>query len=782
MADNNEEILINLKIETDLAKAALNKTEVEIKKTIQSFRGLEKGSLDYQAAQAKLANQQAILAKNTIKYNNALKNQSAAQSIAIKGTNQLKNSSGAASSAAMELGRVISDAPYGIRGMANNITQLVSQLGYATTAAGGFGAAMKQMWSALMGPLGIVLAITSVVSALDFFAGGQKKATEATSKFSNLVDKQASKLLLLKDIMKDSNVSLDDKKKIISDVNEEFKGLNLTIDKQGKLTKTSQKNIDKLTESLVKNAKAQAVLERITKEQSKIVEIEIERSKRIAEGGVGAFKGTLEDLEEQRKKYIDRHKKQIDNSNLSEIQKKEALDKYMKSSSMKRFDALANFRSKDIEDAKNRIKELQKMITGESLFSIFKDEGKDNESGVVKLSPFKTPKELDIDIKNADNAIIQYNKKLKDARLKKELNDKLSEAKTEQEKAQIRKEYEKKNLINQLNAEEEVLKLKKSTEEAVVKTKVKNHVDELKRKHKEFITELDNKEKLKKISKKDSDALKSEATVKLLENAYKAESEQTKSLKEIEDKYKPLFELFEKLGLARVNALAGDEDKQATTLEKIEVYIDAYKTLMGGVTQFLNGEFDRQLTIEENKTNSLNAELNNRLNNENLSKDQRASIQNEIARNDEKLRLKQDAINRKKFNQQKAFNISMAVIDTYSAGVKVLADPSFIGRPFARVIAMTATIASGLAQVAAISKQKFQSSSANTPINTGGGGSSSSGERAEPTFNIVGSATNSAVVDAIQSRFDQPLKAYVVSREITSQQEMDTQILDIAGT
>ena len=80
----------------------------------------------------------------------------------------------------MELSRVISDAPYGIRGMANNISQLVSQLGSASLKAGGLTAALKLMWKALAGPLGIVLAITTVVSAFDFFYGGAKKAEDAT--------------------------------------------------------------------------------------------------------------------------------------------------------------------------------------------------------------------------------------------------------------------------------------------------------------------------------------------------------------------------------------------------------------------------------------------------------------------------------------------------------------------------------------------------------------------------------------------------------------------------
>jgi len=45
MADNNEEILLKLKIQTDKANAALKKTDAAIKKTVQSFKKLEKGSI-----------------------------------------------------------------------------------------------------------------------------------------------------------------------------------------------------------------------------------------------------------------------------------------------------------------------------------------------------------------------------------------------------------------------------------------------------------------------------------------------------------------------------------------------------------------------------------------------------------------------------------------------------------------------------------------------------------------------------------------------------------------
>ena len=209
--------------------------------------------------------------------------------------------------------------------------------------------------------------------------------------------------------------------------------------------------------------------------------------------------------------------------------------------------------------------------------------------------------------------------------------------------------------------------------------------------------------------------------------------------------------------------------------EEMSFYIEKYKQLAGGLVDFLQAESDRELTIEQNKTNALNTELNNRLLNENLSKEKRKSIQLQIAQNDEKLRVKQNEIKKKAFNTQKAFNMSVAIIDTIAAGVG--AAKATYGGPLAKILAMTATIGAGMAQVAIISRQKFQPESANTPINTGGGGSSGGGAaRAEPSFNIVGRSNNNQLLDAIQSQFDKPLKAYVVSGDVTNQQELDRNI------
>jgi hypothetical protein len=216
-------------------------------------------------------------------------------------------------------------------------------------------------------------------------------------------------------------------------------------------------------------------------------------------------------------------------------------------------------------------------------------------------------------------------------------------------------------------------------------------------------------------------------------------------------------------------------------LEDLTFYLDKYKQLMSGVSDFLQGETDRQLTIEQNKTNVLNKELNDRLLNENLSKDERAKIQNQIAINDEELRKKQNKIKKKAFDTQKAFNISIAVADTIAAGIN--ASKQTYGGAFAKIAAMTAVIGAGMAQVAVIARQKFQPEAASTPMNVGAAsGGAGATERAEPSFNIVGRSNDNLLINAIQAQFGKPLKAYVVSRDVTTQQQLDGMIVGQAGT
>ena len=182
--------------------------------------------------------------------------------------------SGAATSSVMELGRVISDAPYGMRGMANNLSQLTSMMFYASTAAGGLSLALKQMWKAMMGPLGLVLAITAVISTLDYLSTKVDKTKKALDSLTQVFGEETSKLLVLKSALDSSNISLEEKTRLVTLAKEEFHDLNIELDEQGILTTASTNALMLYTEQLVKTAKAKAILELITKEQLKMAEEE----------------------------------------------------------------------------------------------------------------------------------------------------------------------------------------------------------------------------------------------------------------------------------------------------------------------------------------------------------------------------------------------------------------------------------------------------------------------------------------------------------------------------
>ena len=562
---------------------------------------------------------------------------------------QVKDATGSATSATMELSRVISDAPYGIRGMANNITQLVSQLGTASTKAGGLTAALKLMWSQLMGPLGVVFAITAAVSAFDFFYGGAEKA---------------------------------------------------------------KKSIDDLTSSVYANA---LVANQYVDTIEDITSSEEQRA--VATQELIKLIPSLKEEDFNYGENLDLVRGKIKLYALAQASRIE-MDKLVQENSevLSKRNELNNIKS--IKDDKERLDKMQKYLLdkGGWLGLLVEERVKDGDAVTIKQrfgNIFKTIKE------ESDPILEQID----------ELSQSLTLDPDKKSKGAKGKRPKAFTLFTPKSIDKQVKfgkKLIKSVAKAMGVELGKNPVD------------------LNKL-----------INVEL--------SDETKA------------------AIAEYNRQLTAETARQDKLTDAENFIKKSQEVLGGMTDFMNAQFERELTIEQNKTNALNVELNNRLNNENLSKDERSKIQNQIAINDEKLRVKQEKINKKKFEMNKASNIANAIMDTSAAAVGVLKDTE--GGSIARIAGMVAVIGAGLAQVATISRQKFQTSSAKTPINVGGGGASGeSSERSEPSFNIVGRSGENLLINAIQAQFGKPLKAYVVSRDVTTQQQLDGMIVGQAGT
>ena len=74
-----------------------------------------------------------------------------------EGLNPMINKTGLAGATIVELGRTISDSNYGIRGMANNFSQLSTLAITLVSTTGGLKNAFTAFAQAFMGPLGIIV-------------------------------------------------------------------------------------------------------------------------------------------------------------------------------------------------------------------------------------------------------------------------------------------------------------------------------------------------------------------------------------------------------------------------------------------------------------------------------------------------------------------------------------------------------------------------------------------------------------------------------------------------
>ena len=574
-----------------------------------------------------------------------------------KSVGGFKTAAGAGTSATLELGRVLSDMPYGIRGVANNLQQLASNLFFmskatdvATGKSVGFGGALKNLVGGLIGPAGILIAFQGIIALFDYFSTGAKKAEKETNNLNLSIGGSATKLKALKKALDDGLMSREEANEAVNAANKEFKDLNLTLSDNVKLTEDSVLAINNKIEALVNLSKAQALQALLEKKYSELLPLQAKQSELDAK------------------------------ATEAEINAVEALSKNYKEFGTAKEEALASSARSAAKENERAVEKIEKDI-----------------SDLLKLS--------------TDNGILDLMFNGKKGKGKKQKREKVSN-----------------------------FDLKFADPDKDIK---------------------DAKNYLKAVARG--------LGIDMKKNPLEVDTDLDLNLtQETKDR------------LANAMAQITKDKVFSSKLREYSDYAEQTKEVITAMNDFATSEFDRELTIEQNKTNALNNELNKRLLNENLSADERERIQNKIAQNDEKLRVKQEAIERKRFKMQKAANIATALIDTFRAAAGVMAEEE--GGFLKRLSAAIPTIAFGMAQVAAIARQKFQSSSGSRPILAGGGVSGGSSERAEPSFNIVGRSNDNILMSAIQSQFDQPLRAYVVARDVTNQQQLDGVISGAAST
>ena len=490
---------------------------------------------------------------------------------------------GAATSATLEFGRVLSDAPYGIRGVANNLQQLASNLFFmskgvdsATGKAIGFKGAIGGLIKNLAGPAGILVAFQGIIALFDYFSSGAKKATESTEELNVELKKEIAILEGLAAISINVNSSMDDRNNAIITAIASNKDYAKSI-LDGSNTMIGQ---EESLRALLDEKKKQLELDE-----------EIIKVNSINDGILKEEKRSRDEISESIKK--------TEGALLS-------LDGVTSTS--------AAFRASTYNDTLDKEKEILKALD-ERAEAMERIKGLyEPPRQVVERSVEWYKQQISLAQKTRDqlstNNKAYKNQTLIIKGLKKEL-EKITDTKRKKvtafDTSQISKDA--KDYVD------EVMKMEKKNALLLAT----NNVDKL-------IIERDFQFKRLALLKGDNSALISEYT-KYYDTLIKTAEEKLLGEGKIDPK-KP----------------ATTGDAKETAKEKFLAGLEAYMEVQQSFTSFMDGEFSRQLTIERNKTNALNNQLNERLLNENLSKDERERIQLQIGQNDEKLRKKQEQL------------------------------------------------------------------------------------------------------------------------------------------
>ena len=137
-----------------------------------------------------------------------------------KKNEKLIKDSGLAGATLTEFGRTISDLPFGIQGVANNLSQLstlfitlVTKSKEGGSTLDGFRKALGRLGKQIFGPLGIILAFHAVIALLDFFSRRTKKAEENTTSFNDALSKNILISQQFQELLDESNLSLAERER-----------------------------------------------------------------------------------------------------------------------------------------------------------------------------------------------------------------------------------------------------------------------------------------------------------------------------------------------------------------------------------------------------------------------------------------------------------------------------------------------------------------------------------------------------------------------------------------
>jgi hypothetical protein len=632
------------------------------------------------------------------------------------------SSAGIAGAAAAELGRTISDLPFGINAITNNISQLGSMFSLLVVKTGSFSKALGALGKVMTGPAGLLILFQIAVAALEFFSKRQQKATKDVLDFNNSVESQIDALDEVSRAFDDLNVSeekridLLEKSKILGDkVLEAYKQEALTrreISNLAALERDAAKAKEELEKNNTKRTEERKKLQEELLDVSKSEERLERRRNNLRRQGFGEEQIALETANQAAEVAKERRTVEGEIAKIKEQQRLEEEGIYKTLQDAQKIRELAQQRlsaeqelTKERFDLQSKILELERKSLDQSGVQVVEQQ-RENQRKIYELALKRLDDEKKRELQNITDP--------KTIDLIREKYRVLSESAALDFKSAI-----------------EGIKFEKIPVEFQPMVSFKDLIDPPQTEAQKWAS-------------------------KQLETYSKAIEGELVKREESKGERNFFLDTF---GISEENLQAG---------------IAAAQTALNTLGDVFSAQAEREIAVETNRTNQLNDQLKQRLANEQLSADERDKINQEIARNEAQLVAKENQINKKRFEQEKAVNIALATVNTFSAATGVLAETK--GGTFARIAGMIAVIGAGLAQVAIIAKQQFTAKAMPSPNLSGLGGAGGAGG-AEPQFNVIGATGQNQLAAAIAATQQQPVKAYVVSNDVTTAQSLDRNIV-----
>lgn len=625
------------------------------------------------------------------------------------GLNPLTGATGLAGAAVTELGRTISDVNYGFPAVANNISQLGSLFTILTTKAGGAKGAFQLMLKQLRGPLGILLAFQVGITLLEAISKGFFDTGKEARK-------AAEELKKLKGELAGNIVVANQYVKILEDTNTSER-------KRASVIEELKDLVPSLKDEDFKYGQQLDIV------RQKIIDYSIAQASRIE----------IDKLVEENSQLLAKRRKiNIINEIKDEEEKAKAMRIYAEENKFNLTSTGASFgiQAKEIEKSNEKIK---KSFENRSKTTI-----EESDKILEKITQLSNGFESG------------YVKEKKASKLRKDFIAKeLSFAE------EILKSQDK---VNKKITKSQFVRLEQ--EEELQKKLAQIKFDEYKERELARANAIKDPEDRRKAIEKANEAISRSQTSLSQYEIQLTKETQDKKTQIIADAIVKQFDLATQLNAKEREAILGFEASMATNeLNKIDI--------------------ERSLEDErlKNKLNALDIEKQKRIENDEfygdiLIKEEQAV--NASERQKTKFKEKEEKTKLAIANQVsqaiigiagegsavgKAVAVAMAIMNTKEAITAALGAKPYGPWNIAQAVA---TGVFGMQQVREIMSTKLPAGAGG-----GGGGAGASMSVSAPDFNVVGAGGASQVAQAVTGAQDRPFRAYVVSGDVTSAQELD---------